>query len=138
MKSSTYYFHMKTKILAGFQIYISVPLIKSNQTYSIEKVKANELYSLSISLRNTVLISQKMFWNFFPNLSFAGKDGYILPRIATINTRLRVFQYKVLNNALYLNKHVYIFKLSETKLCSFCNQEDETIIHLSANCLGKT
>ena len=52
---------MKTKILAGFQIYISVPLIKSNQTYSIEKVKANELYSLSISLRNTVLISQKCF-----------------------------------------------------------------------------
>ena len=26
MKSSTYYFHMKTKILADFQIYISVPL----------------------------------------------------------------------------------------------------------------
>ena len=129
---------MKTKILAGFQIYISVPLIKSNQTYSIKKVKANELYSLSISLRNTVHISQKCFEIFFPNLSFARKDGYILPRIATINTRLRVFQYKVLNNALYLNKHVYIFKLSETKLCSFCNQEDETIIHLCANCLGKT
>ena len=26
MKSSTYCFHMKTKILADFQIYISVPL----------------------------------------------------------------------------------------------------------------
>ena len=26
MKSSTYYFYMKTKILADFQIYISVPL----------------------------------------------------------------------------------------------------------------
>ena len=28
MKSSTYYFHMKTKILADFQICISVPLMK--------------------------------------------------------------------------------------------------------------
>ena len=28
------------------------------------------------------------------------KDVYVLPRILTINTRLRVFQYKVLNNAL--------------------------------------
>ena len=27
VKSSAYYFHMKTKILAGFQICISVPLI---------------------------------------------------------------------------------------------------------------
>ena len=26
VKSSTYYFHMKTKILTGFQICISVPL----------------------------------------------------------------------------------------------------------------
>ena len=28
VKSSTYYFHMKTKILADFQIYINVPLSK--------------------------------------------------------------------------------------------------------------
>ena len=40
----------------------------------------------------------------------------------------------MLNNALYLNKHLYIFKLSDTKLCSFCNQKDETVIHLFANC----
>ena len=44
----------------------------------------------------------------------------------TINTKLHVFQCKVLNN--------YIFKLSDAKLCSFCNQEDKTIIHLFANC----
>ena len=31
MKSSTYYFHMKTKILANFQICISVPLRLSNK-----------------------------------------------------------------------------------------------------------
>ena len=85
-------------------------------------------------MRNTEPTSQKYFENFFPSLSFTWKDVYILPRIVTINTRLRVFQYKVLNNALYLNKHLYIFKLSDTKLCSFCNQEDETVIHLFANC----
>ena len=30
MKSSTYYFHVKTKILADFQICISVPLSVEN------------------------------------------------------------------------------------------------------------
>ena len=69
----------------------------------------------------------------FSESVFYVKDVYILPHIVTINTRLRVFQYKVLNNALYLNKHLYIFTLSDTKLCSFCNQEDETVIHLFAN-----
>ena len=35
MKSSTYYFHIKTKILADFQIYIRVPLPpNSNQPIS--------------------------------------------------------------------------------------------------------
>ena len=67
------------------------------------------------------------------SLSFTWKDVYILPCIVTINTRLRVFQYKLLNNALYLNKHLSIFKLSDTKHCSLRNQEDETVIHLFAN-----
>ena len=77
-------------------------LIKNNQIYSIKKLKANELDSLSISLRNNVPTTQKYFEIFFPSLSFTWKDIYVLPHIATINTRLRVFQYKVLNNTLYL------------------------------------
>ena len=41
----------------------------------------------------------------------------------------------MLNNILYFNNRFYIFKLSDnTKLCSFCNQENETIIHFYANC----
>ena len=115
-------------------LYLNYHLIKNNQIYSNEKLKANELYSLSILLGNTVPTSQKYFEDFFPNLSFMWKDVYILPRIVTINTRLRIFQYKVLNNALYLNKRLYIFKPSDTKICSFCSQEDEIIIHLLANC----
>ena len=38
------------------------------------------------------------------------KDVYILPRIVTINTRLQVFQYKVLNKALYLKKTSLYFQ----------------------------
>ena len=64
-----------------------------NQIYSTEKLKSNELYSLSILMRNTVPTSQKYFENFFPNLCFLWKDVYILPRIVTINTGLRLFHY---------------------------------------------
>ena len=77
---------------------------------------------------------QNYFENVFPNLYFTWKDVHTLPRIVKINTRLCVLQYKVTNNALHLTKHIYIFKLSGAKLCSFCNQEDETIIYLFANC----
>ena len=99
-----------------YLLYLNYHLIKNNQIYSIGVLRRNEIYSLSISLRNTVPTSQKYFEKLFPNLSFTWKDNYILPRMIMINTRLRVFQYKVLNNALYLNKHLYIFRLSDTKL----------------------
>ena len=51
-------------------LYLNHDLIKNNQTYSIEKLKANELYSISILLRNAVPVSQKYFENLSPNLSF--------------------------------------------------------------------
>ena len=80
----------------------------------------------------------KILWNFFSESIFYVEiclyPRIFLSRIVTINARLRIFQYKVLNNALYLNKHLYIFKLSDPKLCCFCSHEDETVIHLLANC----
>ena len=36
VKSSTYCFHVNTKILTGFQIYISVPLIEEIQSFGHE------------------------------------------------------------------------------------------------------
>ena len=40
MKSSTYYFHMKTKTLSDFQICISVPLIDSWKVNPYKYVKS--------------------------------------------------------------------------------------------------
>ena len=34
---------------------------------------------------------------------------YKLPRITTINTYLRSFQYKILKNILFLNKKLFVF-----------------------------
>ena len=48
-----------------------------------------------------------------------------------------IYQHQQLGTsalALYLNKHLHIFKLIDTKLCSFFNQEDEPVIRLFANC----
>ena len=89
-------------------------------------------FALFPYLCEIMCLSHKKNEFFFLSPSFTWKDVYILSCIVTINTRFRVFQYKVLKNALYLNKHLYIFKLRDTELCSFCNQEDETIIHLFA------
>ena len=59
---------------------------------------------------------------------------YILPRIVTSDPYTRYFQYKVLNNALYLNEKLFIFGISESSRCYFCNQSNEKTEHLLCNC----
>ena len=40
----------------------------------------------------------------------------------------------MLHNALYLNQKLFLFRKHNTSLCSFCNLEDKTVIHLFAHC----
>ena len=41
-----------------------------------------------------------------------------------------MFQYKVLNNVLYLNNMLFRFKKVDSPLCSYCDEEEETPLHL--------
>ena len=58
----------------------------------------------------------------------------MLPRLVTHNSYMRSFQYKILNNILYLNKKLYIFGIKSLPLCSFCNLYDETPFHIFYQC----
>ena len=59
---------------------------------------------------------------------------YQLPHRVTNETSLLVFQYKILNNILYLNNRLHKFGFVESPLCSLCNREPESILHLFCNC----
>ena len=56
------------------------------------------------------------------------------PRIVSSNTYMWCFQYKVLNDVLFLNKKNFLFKKSNSPLCSFCKEEDETVFQLYFYC----
>ena len=60
---------------------------------------------------------------------------YLLPRLAATYTILRFFQYKILNNGLFLNKKLYTFGIASTFLCSFCKILEETPIHIFCDCI---
>ena len=59
---------------------------------------------------------------------------YNLPRIVAVDVYTRIFQYKCLNNILYLNNALFKMKLADTPLCSFCNSRNETVSHLFCEC----
>ena len=56
------------------------------------------------------------------------KKIYILLRKVFGDTNLYIFQFKILNNILCLNKLLFKFK-KVPPLCSFCNSADEMPLH---------
>ena len=59
---------------------------------------------------------------------------FVRPRNSTLNSRLREFQFKVLYNIIYTNKHLFMFKMVTDNLCSFCHKTEETYEHLFYAC----
>ena len=131
--------HLKKKLtenIINSQIlfYLKLHLIKSNQIYYFEKLTVKELYLISLQHETTTPTSQKYFESMFRDLTLQWKHIYTLPRITTIDSKLQCFQYKILHNTLYLNEKLFLFRGHNTPLCSFCNLEDETVIHLFVHC----
>ena len=62
------------------------------------------------------------------------EEVYLTPLQITIELQLRVFQYKVLDNVLYLNDKLFNMGYAESPLCSLCKRENETVSHLFCNC----
>ena len=77
--------------------------------------------------------SQIYFESFFET-SLDWEKICLMPRKVTVDTFTRIFQYKIINNILYLNKKLHIFKKVYSPLCSFCKSNDETTLHIFFEC----
>ena len=75
---------------------------------------------------------ENIFETFFPFYRSNGKR--FLSYQVSIETNLRMFQYKILNNILYLNKQLFVFNKKDTKLCSHCRLRDEATNHIFVEC----
>ena len=49
---------------------------------------------------------------------------------STMDTNLRWLQYKIVSRILITKKHLFVMKIKDGNLCSFCNAYPETIQHL--------
>ena len=101
--------------------------IRNSRDLTVQKATSKELYWILITTVKHKPTSQKYFEKKFTDLSLDWKEIYMIPRIVSSNTYMSCFQYKVLNNTLFLNKKLFLFKKSNSPLYSFCDEEDETV-----------
>ena len=93
-------------------------LIKGSRVITLDKLTSTEIYSILILKVQSKPSSNIYFENLFNYDDIDRTAIYMLPRLVTHNTYMRSFQYKILNNILYLNKKFHIFGIKSSPLCS--------------------
>ena len=94
--------------------------------------KCNQLVKKQFVLKNTETLSavcklapeDESFWNRI----------FMLPKTCNQDTWMQMFQYKILHRILATNSKLFLYKIFESPLCSFCNSENESILHLFCEC----
>ena len=109
-------------------------LIKKHQILCLNKLDSKELYNVQLLANFLKPTSQAYFEKIFVEHVFEWDKIYILPRIVTTDSRIRIFQYNILHNVLYLNKNLFEFNKINSPECPFCKCEEETTIHLFHIC----
>ena len=102
--------------------------------YFLNKLSSKEIYNFFIAQKEEQTASRLYYQKKFSDSNLDWKNIYLLVRIVTKGSKLRAFQFKLLNNVPCLNKMLFKFGKSGSPLSCFCNLKNETSYHLFYEC----
>jgi len=70
----------------------------------------------------------------YPNKVYSLKKVYSLAFQTTLESKIREFQYKILNHIVFANEKLYRLGIVDSPNCAFCHDEVESIEHLLFFC----
>ena len=105
-----------------------------NSETDLSKVSSRLLYNAFKKRKQVLPSAQKKMNEKFPELQVSWKEIYSLPFVVTIETKIREFQYKILNNIVFTNEKLFRLKMIDSPLCLFCKREVESLEHLLFLC----
>ena len=118
----------------AFSLQEQIVLSLNGQKTQINKVVSKTIYK---EFRNRVITTpsaQKKYVCSFINDTLDWKEIYGLPHRVTSDTKLREFQYKLLNRYLVTNVFLNKIGVLPSPACSFCGKEDESLEHILISC----
>ena len=114
----------------------SFNILYESDIIPLENVQSKSLYNKFVSKVCTKPTARKKYEESLntEESQLEWKKIYLTPIRATLSTKLREFQYKILNRILYTNDMLFKFKKIESPLCYFCENDIETIEHFLFLC----
>ena len=96
------------------------------------------VYKLLIQRKTTKPLKSERKWETLcreeENIAIDWEKAYCLAFQATKNSKLRIFQFKLLHRRIATNDFLFKIGISSNNLCSFCNEHEETLKHMFWDC----
>ena len=109
-------------------------LIIAGKVIDLASHSSKLIYNEFRLLKQTPSTAKAKILNKHPDLAIDWKKLYSL----AFDTKLREFQYKILNLIIFTNGKLHRFKMVDSPLCAFCNAEEESLEHLLYFCKAST
>ena len=113
-------------------------LIIAGKVIDLASASSKLIYNEFRSLKQTPATAKAKILSKYPDLAIDWKKLYSLAFETTLDTKLREFQYKILNLIIFTNEKLHRFKMVDSPLCAFCNAEEESLEHLLYFCKVST
>jgi hypothetical protein len=84
---------------------------------------------------NYLLTKPQQKWNLELELdSVNSSDMWKFAYKVPIDSNLKYFQFRILHRILTTNRYLKLINITDNDLCTFCNEEVESIVHLMFAC----
>lgn len=106
----------------------------NNNIFDVKKKESKDYYSLLVMKKSqppNIVHKWKSDFNISDDLL---RESFILPHSVALESYVKAFQYKILNNILYTNTKLCKIGFRADDLCTFCEAERETLYHLLYQC----
>ena len=79
-------------------------MLQGSRVITLDKLTSTEIYSILISRAQHKPLSNIYLENLYNDYNIDWTAIYLLPRLITYNTYMRSFQWKILNNVLFISQ----------------------------------
>ena len=90
-----------------------------NADVDLSSVTSKSLYNAFTMAKQTPPSAQKRFQDQFPDVQFDWNEIYLLSFKVSLETKIREFQYRVLNNIVFTNEKLFKIKMIDSSQCTF-------------------
>ena len=113
----------------------SIPTIKMASDYvPILDLSPKQIYQSFKQQKQIEPTAKQKLTNKYSNIEIEWEKVYSLAFQCTLDTKIREFQYKILNCIMFTNEKLNLIGVVESPNCTFCQEATESVEHLLFSC----